>query len=504
MEVFIAKILDNDLLPDLVDQTMQVDSLGQVETFFMARECLRALGQGQAPVNYSLNGFAFTSQEDQVDWLQKNHLDPKLTAKEALVTLLRENPTALKKVLSNAQARKLAFDLVSSKGLAEPLTLKSYANKFDKDYKKSKMAWMDSYPEITLQSSAKEDFLTIFKDKGAGDLAFKKSLEEEDIQAKKDLVKVLNKQGPEKIKLEPENKEGVYRDKDGKNARDYVSQKLMDLKVLEAWLKEDPVRNLAQGVLIDQGIYTGISIADGGYNYVSLKNKKDFYQASKVDLEVPDQEAFQGLRDKYDLSPKLSPYDARGILNLYYELNKQGNLAYLPIIVAYKIQDQTVAQISENFSENPGIAVASKPIRSYPLGKTAAHVLGYLGKISSEEDIKKYTKKGYERDAIIGKTGIEESFESYLHGKNGRQRVQVDAKGNTTAVLDERAPVAGKNVYLSIDLNLQKKPRKSWPSPSTSSKGEEFTKANGAISPSWLPGKRAGPMSMPLLVPSWP
>ena len=85
--------------------------------------------------------------------------------------------------------------------------------------------------------------------------------------------------------------------------------------------------------------------------------------------------------------------------------------------MAYKIQDQTVARISENFSENPGIAVASKPIRAYPLGKTAAHVLGYLGKISSEEDIKKYTKKGYERDAIIGKTGIEESFESYLHGK---------------------------------------------------------------------------------------
>lgn len=457
MDMFIAKILDNDLLPDLVDQTMQVDSLGQVKTFFMARECLRALGQGQAPIRYSLNGMTFNNEEDQADWLKANHLDPKFTAKEALVVLLRENPTALKKVLSNAQARKLAFDLVASKGLAEPLTLRAYANKFDKDYKKSKMAWMDSYPEITLQSSAKEDFLTIFKDKGAGDLAFKKSRDEEDIQAKKDLVKVLNKQGKEKIKLEPENKEGIYRTKEGKNARDYVSQKLMDLKVLETWLEEDSVRNLAQEVLIDQGIYTGISIADGGYKYVSLKNKEDFYQANKLDPQGKDQEAFQGLRDKYDLSPKISPYDARGILNLYYELNKQGNLAYLPIIVAYKIQDQTVARISENFSENPGIAVASKPIRAYPLGKTAAHILGYLGKISSEEDIKKYTKKGYERDAIIGKTGIEESFESYLHGKNGRQRVQVDAKGNTTAVLDERPPVAGKNVYLSIDLNLQKK-----------------------------------------------
>ncbi len=457
IELFIAKILDNDLVGDLVDQSLTLESLGREKTYYVALECFRALGQGDAPISYSKQGLNYTSQEDQEEWLKENHLDPKFTPKEALVYLIKENPTALKKVLSNAMVRKLAFDLVDSKGLAAPLTLKPYANKFDKDYKQSKMAWMDTYPEITLQSSAKEDFLTIFKEQGAEKLAYRKIKEKEDSEIQEALVKTLNKKEKLGLKIEVEKNKVLYKDRKGQDAQSLVSKHLKDLKVLEAWLEDDQVRNLAQQILIDQGIYTGISIGDGNYAYVSQKNKEDFYEANKIDPDANEEKAFQALVEKYEISKDINPYDARGILNIYYELTKQGNLAYLPITLAYKIKNKTVAQVSENFSENPGIDVASKPIRSYPLDKTAAHILGYLGKISSEEDIKKYTKKGYERDAIIGKTGIEESFESYLRGKNGYQRVQVDSKGNTTEVLKETSPVPGKNVYLSIDLNLQEK-----------------------------------------------
>ena len=107
-------------------------------------------------------------------------------------------------------------------------------------------------------------------------------------------------------------------------------------------------------------------------------------------------------------------------------------------------------------SEFPGIHISVEPVRYYPEGETAAHILGYLGKISQASEIKKYVEEGeYSPNDIIGKTGIEESFEDYLRGVNGIKTVEVDSLGNTTYVLNEKKPIPGSNVYLSGDLKLQ-------------------------------------------------
>ncbi len=149
-------------------------------------------------------------------------------------------------------------------------------------------------------------------------------------------------------------------------------------------------------------------------------------------------------------------------MTLYDQLYKQGQRAYQPINIAYGIKDSTVAKIEEGLMDVPGIQVSVEPIRYYPEGEIASHLLGYLGKISQTSEIEKYVKeRDYSPNDIIGKTGIEEKFELELKGKPGIKRVEVDVYGNTTNVLTEENPKPGNNIYLTIDTELQKVARES-------------------------------------------
>ncbi|MCP6014254.1 hypothetical protein NL362_27260, partial [Klebsiella pneumoniae] len=79
----------------------------------------------------------------------------------------------------------------------------------------------------------------------------------------------------------------------------------------------------------------------------------------------------------------------------------------------------------------------------------------YMGRIATDKEIEKYVEdKKYDRNEFIGKTGVEESFEEYLHGKSGEKTVAVDYIGNTTSVLNETKSVSGNTLYLSIDSKL--------------------------------------------------
>src|SRR5699024_5061006 len=125
--------------------------------------------------------------------------------------------------------------------------------------------------------------------------------------------------------------------------------------------------------------------------------------------------------------------EARSMLLLYDQLQKQGYRAYEPINIAYGIKDATVAKIEEGMMDAPGVTVSIEPVRYYPMGTTAAHILGYLGKISQPNEINKYIKENkYSPNDIIGKSGVEETFEDSLRGKKGIKKVEVDVLGNTT------------------------------------------------------------------------
>ena len=94
-------------------------------------------------------------------------------------------------------------------------------------------------------------------------------------------------------------------------------------------------------------------------------------------------------------------------------------------------------------------------MRTYPNGETACHVLGYLGKISESQQAE-YLRKGYTSTDLIGKEGIESYYESVLKGSDGEKLIQVNAKGEQVEVISDSDPEPGDDVYLTIDLELQK------------------------------------------------
>lgn len=106
--------------------------------------------------------------------------------------------------------------------------------------------------------------------------------------------------------------------------------------------------------------------------------------------------------------------------------------------------------------ENPGLSVETIASREYPKGQAFSHILGYLGKIDqSEKD--NYLERGYALNDIVGKTGLEAAFETYLHGKDGRKYFEVDSVGNIKNIIAIDQPEPGNILKTTIDAELQEK-----------------------------------------------
>jgi penicillin-binding protein 2 len=130
---------------------------------------------------------------------------------------------------------------------------------------------------------------------------------------------------------------------------------------------------------------------------------------------------------------------------------------YVSFTIAYDVSDDTVAAVLENSGELSGVTVEQQYVRRYVNSVYCSQVLGYTGTISTTElETLNAEKEIYENNDVVGKTGIEQSMESELAGTKGSKTVYVDTVGRITEVVDETEAVAGNDVYLTIDINLQK------------------------------------------------
>lgn len=131
---------------------------------------------------------------------------------------------------------------------------------------------------------------------------------------------------------------------------------------------------------------------------------------------------------------------------------------YKEVTLKSDLSDVEVARFAVNEFHFPGVTVESYQQRAYPYGAELAHVVGYVSKIN-DSDLQKLAKAGeeenYAADHNIGKQGIEGYYEKALHGTTGYQEVEVDNHGRVVRLLKEVPPVAGKNIYLTLDLHLQ-------------------------------------------------
>lgn len=143
-------------------------------------------------------------------------------------------------------------------------------------------------------------------------------------------------------------------------------------------------------------------------------------------------------------------------LELMNTITKAGKGAfYKSVALKNDISRDQLAIVESHKFDLPGIHIDIEPTRHYIFKKMAAHLLGYLGQVNPKE-LKSGKYPNVKTGDSIGRYGIEKSFETYLQGKRGGRQIEVDANGRTIKVLKTVEPVAGHDLNLTLDLELQK------------------------------------------------
>ncbi len=232
----------------------------------------------------------------------------------------------------------------------------------------------------------------------------------------------------------------------------------------------------------EYGVWPPISARTMTWTYDS--KKKSFLEKYGVcDLEkkaagslvydVDAKEAFRQLRSIYSINPNLSDEEARKIFCVREEIKNAGYNKYQSSTIAEDVSEKTVAYLEEMSNSLKGIEISTKTVRTYPNGRLASHILGYMGSISDSQYTKYVTENGYNPDTLIGKDGIEATMETYLHGTDGKSSVLVNSNGDYIETLETIEPVKGSDVYLTIDMDLQRATEEAL------AKGVENTKTGG-------------------------
>ena len=145
------------------------------------------------------------------------------------------------------------------------------------------------------------------------------------------------------------------------------------------------------------------------------------------------------------------------ILNVRYDMNNNSYQKYISTTIASDVSEVTVAVIMENNNELPGVSIEEGTVRKYVDPIYMSNILGYTGKVSSTDELSalQETNVSYTINDTVGKLGIEKSMESYLQGKKGSETIFVNSVGKTTEVANYVEPIAGNDIYLTIDKDLQ-------------------------------------------------
>ncbi len=187
------------------------------------------------------------------------------------------------------------------------------------------------------------------------------------------------------------------------------------------------------------------------YKFSDEEKTKNWLERKKIDVNSSAEQALNFYIEKYKLT-NYSLEDARKIIAVRYGIEENGYTAMRAYTISENISEESVLIFEEQNNSFPGMAIEKTPIRNYTYGKLASHVLGYVGKISSEE----YNSlEGYSISDYIGKTGIEYAFEGYLKGQDGIKQTDMSIDGTITGEYITEEAVSGDDVTLTIDANIQ-------------------------------------------------
>lgn len=288
------------------------------------------------------------------------------------------------------------------------------------------------------------------------------------------MIDFLNEQGESHIEFPIFIENGVYKYRFDENIKDWLLSNGYD----ETWTAKEVFEDIrsanyidealsdyeAYRILFNQGKYMPISTAK--MLFLDEIYKTTFLKMYGLEADISASDAFKKIRSRseFRIDEKYSDEDAYKILIFRHTIKEQGYLKYEPIVVSPSVSKETAVLVQEKGFDFPGLSIVYDTIRTYPNTTSAAHILGYMGKIATEAELETYVKQlGYKQNQIIGKTGIEGVYEEALRGINGYKYIEVDVYGKyVTDVdenaygLDEQSSVAGKDITLTIDLDLQR------------------------------------------------
>lgn len=204
----------------------------------------------------------------------------------------------------------------------------------------------------------------------------------------------------------------------------------------------DEQRNVSAGELFKQ-LCDRYGVAVAGDDYINDGG------AMAATIKLLKEQGMNPVADGFSVEHALM------IVNLRRYMSANSYNRYISFTIANEVSDETVAAILENSDELTGVTVDEQYIRRYVDSVYVSQILGYTGTVSSSE--LETLDDSYDSNDIVGKSGIEKSMESELAGTKGTRKVYVDTVGRITEVLDEQDSSAGNDVYLTIDINLQKK-----------------------------------------------
>lgn len=186
----------------------------------------------------------------------------------------------------------------------------------------------------------------------------------------------------------------------------------------------------------------------GEYNGYFL----DFLTARGWDTDISAPQLIRYMKERYNIPESWTEEEARRVISLRYELQLRYDTNLPTYTLLKDVDADALAALTElNIS---GVNVETGTVREYST-EYAAHILGYVGLMNGEE-WEKYKEYDYSMDAYVGKAGLEKAFELELHGRDGMRKTVIAADGTVLEDYYLVEPVAGNNIELSIDLNLQK------------------------------------------------
>ncbi len=489
-ELVVSTIIDNGLVYEFLTSSYKDDKI-EYETLSTAILALKKRGI-DLPIHVTQN-------EGVVEAKFKDNPDNKLASAgyrsdqnpiDIVVDAVGNDRSVLLSILDNSNARILAYELLDNANLLGSISLKPYVVKADEDMIEKKAKLSRAYPEITLESEPANDFYEIVKKSTINDVLTQARVEDGAYIIPADtLIQQLENMGVYanfETQVITETADDVnqysveinFRNPQAGSPVDELARLADEHDLLKPLILSNEVKYMAQNANTKNNIYPNIDISNDDpekWDYTFNVEKNNFYtyygQRDKVNptkkvVEIlnneKDPKAILDYLKKTSGLEDYSDIEAVGILTIDSKVNRQGNFGYRPISLVYNIDESTVLKIEENIDSTSGIQVDTIPIRSYPNRYLASHILGYMGPIATAEEVEKYVnQRDYLRDEIIGKTGIEESYQDNLKGKNGKSLVTVDSAGNRRQTISQSPSEPGDDLYLSIDLDLQDMAEKS-------------------------------------------